>query len=51
LVHADEVKRMVARPTLAVGLQRATRAEFERARAAMQMLRIQVVAWRALPTT
>ena len=39
-VHADEVKRTVARRTLVLGLQHVTRAELERARAAGQMLHI-----------
>jgi len=39
-VHADEVKRSVARRTLVLGLQHVTRAELERARAAGQMLHI-----------
>ena len=42
-VHADEVKRTVARRTLHLGLQQFTRADLERARAAGQMLQIQVV--------
>ena len=42
-VHADEVKRTVARRTLVLGLRHITRAELERARAAGQMLQIQVV--------
>ena len=42
-VHADEVKRTVARRTLQLGLQQFTRADLERARAAGQMLHIQVV--------
>ena len=42
-VHADEVKRTVARRTLVLGLQQVTRAELERARAAGQMLHIQVL--------
>ena len=41
--HADEVKRTVARRTLVLGLQHVTRADLERARAAGQMLHIQVV--------
>ena len=42
-VHADDVKRTVARHTLVLGLQHVTRAELERVRAAGQMLNIQVV--------
>jgi Arc/MetJ-type ribon-helix-helix transcriptional regulator len=42
-VHADEVKRTVARRTLVLGLQHVTRAELERARAAGEMLRIHVL--------
>jgi Arc/MetJ-type ribon-helix-helix transcriptional regulator len=42
-VHADEVKRTVARRTLVLGLQHVTRAELERARAAGQMLHIHVL--------
>lgn len=42
-VHADEVKRTVARRTLVLGLQHVTRADLERALAAGQMLHIQVV--------
>ena len=42
-VHADDVKRTVARHTLVLGLQHVTRAELERLRAAGQMLHIQVV--------
>ena len=42
-VHADEVKRTVARRALHLGLQQFTRADLERARAAGQMLQIQVV--------
>ena len=42
-VHADEVKRTVARRTLVLGLQHVTRADLERARAAGQMLHIQVL--------
>jgi Arc/MetJ-type ribon-helix-helix transcriptional regulator len=41
--HGDEVKRTVARRTLVLGLQHVTRADLERARAAGQMLHIQVV--------
>jgi Arc/MetJ-type ribon-helix-helix transcriptional regulator len=42
-VHVDEIKRTVARRTLALGLQDFSRADLERARAAGQMLQIQVV--------
>lgn len=42
-VHADEVKRTVARRTLVLGLQHVTRADLERARAAGQMLHIHVL--------
>src|SRR3954453_12514899 len=42
-VHADEVKRTVARRMLVLGLQHVTRAELERARAAGEMLHIQVL--------
>jgi Arc/MetJ-type ribon-helix-helix transcriptional regulator len=42
-VHAEEVKRTVARRTLVLGLQQLTRADLERARAAGQMLHIQVL--------
>src|SRR3954453_7140345 len=42
-VHADEVKRTVARGTLVLGLQHVTRADLERAREAGQMLHIQVL--------
>jgi Arc/MetJ-type ribon-helix-helix transcriptional regulator len=42
-LHADEVKRAIARRTLVLGLQHVTRADLERARAARQMLHIQVV--------
>lgn len=42
-VHADEVKRTVARRTLLLGLQHFSRADLERALAAGQMLQIQVV--------
>lgn len=41
--HADEVRRTVARRTLVLGLQVFGRADLERALAAGQMLRIQVV--------
>ena len=42
-VHADEVKRTIARRTLVLGLQDLSRADLERARAEGDMLRIQVV--------
>jgi Arc/MetJ-type ribon-helix-helix transcriptional regulator len=42
-VHADDLKRTVARRTLVLGLQHVTRADLERALAAGQMLHIQVV--------
>lgn len=42
-VHADAVKRTVARRTLLLGLQHFSRADLERALAAGQMLQIQVV--------
>jgi len=42
-VHADEVKRTVARRTLVLGLQNFTRADLERAQAAGQRLQIQVL--------
>ena len=42
-VHAEEVKRTVARRTLVLGLQHLTRADLERARAAGQMLHIHVL--------
>jgi Arc/MetJ-type ribon-helix-helix transcriptional regulator len=42
-VHADDVKRTAARRTLALGLQDVTRADLERAQAAGERLRIQVV--------
>jgi Arc/MetJ-type ribon-helix-helix transcriptional regulator len=41
--HGEEVKRTVARRTLALGLQHLGRAELERAVAEGQMLQIQVV--------
>ena len=41
--HGDEVKRMVARRTLVLGLQHFGRAELERAVAEGQMLQVQVV--------
>jgi len=43
MVHADAVKQTVARRTLALGLQHFSRADLERARAAGEMLRIQVL--------
>src|SRR3954471_19528931 len=42
-VHADDVKRTVARHTLVLGLQHVTRTELERLRAAGQRLHIQVL--------
>ena len=42
-VHADAVKRTVARRTLFLGLQHLSRADLERAAAAGEMLQIQVV--------
>ena len=42
-VHADDLKRTVARRTLVLGLQHVTRADLERARAAGHRLQIQVV--------
>jgi len=42
-VHADAVKRVVARRTLVLGLQHLSRRDLERALAAGQMLQIQVV--------
>ena len=42
-VHAEAVKRTVARRTLVLGLQHVTRADLERARDAGQMLQIQVL--------
>src|SRR5512132_2754198 len=42
-VHADEVKRTVARRTLVLVLQHLTRADLERAAAAGQMLQIHVL--------
>lgn len=42
-LHADTVKQAVARRTLAVGLQHYSRADLERAVAAGQRLRVQVV--------
>ena len=42
-VHADQVKRTVARRTLVLGLQHFSRADLKRARDAGQTLQIQVV--------
>src|SRR3954468_24944900 len=42
-VHAEEVRRTVSRRTLTLGLQHWSRADLERARAAGELLRIQVV--------
>jgi Arc/MetJ-type ribon-helix-helix transcriptional regulator len=42
-VHADDVKRTIARRTLVLGLQDLTRADLERALAEGKMLQIQVV--------
>ena len=42
-VHADEIKRTLARRTLVLGLQHLSRKDLERARAAGEMLEIQVV--------
>lgn len=42
-VHAEEVKRTIARRTLVLGLQHLSRADLERALAAGEMLQIQVV--------
>ena len=42
-VHAEEVKRTIARRTLVLGLQHVSRAELERALAAGEMLQIQVL--------
>src|SRR5450830_817170 len=42
-VHADEVKRTVARRALVLGLQHFSRADLERAHAAGQMLQIRVL--------
>ena len=42
-VHADEVKRTVARRTLVLGLQQISRADLERAQAAGDKLVIQVL--------
>ena len=43
MVHADAIKRTVARRTLLLGLQHFTRADLERAQAAGEMLEIHVV--------
>ncbi|MEP6943697.1 MAG: CopG family transcriptional regulator [Betaproteobacteria bacterium] len=43
VVHTDTVKQTIARRTLVLGLQHFTRADLERALAAKQMLRIEVV--------
>lgn len=42
-VHAEDVKRTVARRTLVLGLQHFSRADLERALAAGEMLQIQVL--------
>lgn len=42
-VHTDEIKRTLARRTLVLGLQHLSRQDLERARAAGEMLQIQVV--------
>jgi Arc/MetJ-type ribon-helix-helix transcriptional regulator len=42
-VHAEEVKRTIARRTLVLGLQQFSRADLERAQAAGEMLQIQVL--------
>ena len=42
-VHADEIKRTIARRTLVLGLQHLSRKDLERARAAGELLHIQVV--------
>ena len=42
-VHAEEIKRTLARRTLGLGLQHLSRKDLERARAAGEMLHIQVV--------
>jgi Arc/MetJ-type ribon-helix-helix transcriptional regulator len=42
-VHAEEVKRTIARRTLVLGLQHVSRADLERALAAGEMLQIQVL--------
>jgi len=43
VVHTDTVKQTMARRTLVLGLQHLSRADLERALAAKQMLRIEVV--------
>src|SRR3954469_14344473 len=43
VAHGDELKRTVARRTLVLGLQRFSRADLERARAAGETLQIHVV--------
>lgn len=42
-VHAEEVKRTIARRTLVLGMQHVTRADLERALAAGEKLQIQVL--------
>ena len=42
-VHGDQVRRTIARRTLALGLQNFSRADLERARAAGETLQIHVV--------
>ena len=42
-VHAEEVKRTIARRTLVLGLRHVSRADLERALAAGEMLQIQVL--------
>jgi Arc/MetJ-type ribon-helix-helix transcriptional regulator len=42
-VHAEELRRTVARRTLSLGLQQFTRADLERVQESGQMLQIQVV--------
>ena len=42
-VHADEIKRTLARRTLVLGLQQLSRKDLERARASGEMLQINVV--------
>src|SRR5690349_14743395 len=42
-IHADELKRTIARRTLVLGLQHISRADLERAQAAGEMLQIQVL--------
>ncbi|MEP7083650.1 MAG: CopG family transcriptional regulator [Betaproteobacteria bacterium] len=43
VVHADDLKRTIARRTLVLGLQHFSRADLERAQAAGEMLQIQAV--------